>query len=642
MFTDFKDSSTNDFAITANGNAQLVKGVKKYGNAAGYFDGSGDYLIIENPSQNLINWFESDFTIETWVYLDSTPTDTVSQSSPMIGNGNPFSSEEYFSFGVTHSLSVKFKYWNGSEQGFATSPSIISIGQWYHIAFVKNGTNLKIYIDGVEMTSSELVGTPIVSDGVPFVIGGLCTGYFNGRIEDLRITKGIARYTANFTPPTQQLPDPSDPHGANVSLLLHMDGTNGSQSFVDSSNNNLTITVNGDAQISTAEKKFGNGSAYFRGNSAPGDALILNGSSKFAFGTDDFTIEFWAYVISYDGNIYESRGLDEEGDRATIYVNSNNFIFYDAGNRIVSDSKNTYQWYHVAVSRSSGVTRLFIDGVQEGANYSDSTDYGIGSNRPFIGGYNETASDGWFNGYIDDLRITKGVARYTANFIPQTAAFANPIPVIPLPIPSNGLMAWFKADVGVSESGGTITEWADQSGNDNNATAVGQPTLLNNELNGKPVIGFDGVNDCMTFSLNTPISLGSARTFIIVYKYNTMTGQTVVFDAENTKACIFQSNSDLYYNDSSQMGPLSGDFITNYFIETITVDTDGSATLRINGVDEITENMNNPELTNFIIAARNALSPTQHGDCNISEVIIYNRKLSTQEIETIELYANIP
>lgn len=210
--------------------------------------------------------------------------------------------------------------------------------------------------------------------------------------------------------------------------------------FVDFSTNNFQLTAYGNTAISTVEKKYGNGSGYFDGD---GDCISLNGDSAFAFGTGDFTVEFWAYVSDWGSrNIYESRGLGEESNRITIYTNNNTFIFYNAGNQITSNSKNSNQWYHVAVCRASGTTRMFIDGVQEGGDYTDSTNYGIGINRPLIGAYEEVRGDGYYQGYIDELRVTKGVARYTANFVPQTAPFANPVP----PSIPSGYLAFWKLD----------------------------------------------------------------------------------------------------------------------------------------------------------------------------------------------------
>jgi hypothetical protein len=101
-----------------------------------------------------------------------------------------------------------------------------------------------------------------------------------------------------------------------------------------------------------------------------------------------------------------------------VFVFLNNNIYRITGT--TSIAANT--WYHVAVSRYAGNTRLFVNGVQDGSTYSDSTNYLAVANRPVIGVGGGLAAF-FFNGYIDDLRITKGIARYTSNFTPPTTAF---------------------------------------------------------------------------------------------------------------------------------------------------------------------------------------------------------------------------
>jgi hypothetical protein len=100
---------------------------------------------------------------------------------------------------------VKFYYFNGAATGFSTATTL-GTGQWYHLAFVNNAGSLAIYINGVSSATSAISGTPQSSTTLPLTIGATNSVYFNGYIDDLRITKGYARYTANFTPPTAAFP----------------------------------------------------------------------------------------------------------------------------------------------------------------------------------------------------------------------------------------------------------------------------------------------------------------------------------------------------------------------------------------------------------------------------------------------------
>lgn len=217
---------------------------------------------------------------------------------------------------------------------------------------------------------------------------------------------------------------PMDPYGMNVSLLLHMDGTNGSTTFIDDSINNLTVTAYGDAQISATNKVFGTGSALFDGN---GDYLEITDIAPFEFGSEDFTIECWVYMVEGAGGTTIARwssGVEafffmvDTPQGVVVYLNNTN-IPEVTGGTITPD-----QWHHVCLVRNGNDLRSFIDGQQVGTtatftdpiNPSDATlriGWDSGANIPF-------------NGHIDELRISKGVARYTGNFTPPTAPFPNP------------------------------------------------------------------------------------------------------------------------------------------------------------------------------------------------------------------------
>ncbi len=225
----------------------------------------------------------------------------------------------------------------------------------------------------------------------------------------------------------------------NVSLLLHCDGSNGSTTFTDHSPSPKTVTPTGNAQISTAQSKWGGASALFDGN---GDWLNLDGSGDFAFGTGDFTIEFWLRRQTGTARyVYDSRPLSTNGIYPLLFIHSTGVIVYHVnstnqitGSTVISGSTT---WYHVALSRVSGVTRLFIDGNQEGSSYTDSNNYLVGANRPRLGNSgvgNPPGSSEGLNGSLDDIRVTKGVGRYAATFTPPTGAFPDIAAVIWIPV----------------------------------------------------------------------------------------------------------------------------------------------------------------------------------------------------------------
>jgi hypothetical protein len=161
-----------------------------------------------------------------------------------------------------------------------------------------------------------------------------------------------------------------------------------------------------------------------------GDYLAMGGgqAENFAFGTGDFTIEFWLYLNTTSGTpiIYDSRPPSTNGAQPTIYMNGAVITYFaNNANRITGATLTTSTWYHIALTRSGTDTKLFVDGTQAGSTYTDSTTYTNATNRPLIGVDSASGNTNYFNGFIDDLRITKGVARYTSAFTPPTAALPD-------------------------------------------------------------------------------------------------------------------------------------------------------------------------------------------------------------------------
>jgi hypothetical protein len=230
-------------------------------------------------------------------------------------------------------------------------------------------------------------------------------------------------------------PVPIDLNRSNVSLLLHGDGTNGSTTITDSSPTPKTVTAFGDAQISTAQSKFGGASIAFDGT---GDYATAALSSDFEFGTGNFTVETWIRFAAIGDRRIVGIGRGASGASPFLYTgwslrSGSNFLSwyrFDGNETNVSRtwSPSADQWYHVAVSRSGASLRLFVDGSQLGATQSSSISYNsVNAEVLEIARFRSgaPAADSFLNGYVDDLRITKGIARYTANFTPPTAPFPD-------------------------------------------------------------------------------------------------------------------------------------------------------------------------------------------------------------------------
>jgi hypothetical protein len=205
--------------------------------------------------------------------------------------------------------------------------------------------------------------------------------------------------------------------------------------LTDSSLNNLTVTAFGNASFSTSVKKFGSGAAYFDGN---GDYLqtSIPGWSP-GVGGEPFTVEFWVYRLTANAN-YQVFVAKHGGVDSWTSTNGLNFNIYATSTQLFCDFNSsgaqapivnpvsipTNQWTHLVLVYDGTTTSNFVNGVKQPNTNSNSyfslplaTTFEIGSQAN--GNYP-------FNGYIDELRITKGIARYTSNFTPPTAAFPNP------------------------------------------------------------------------------------------------------------------------------------------------------------------------------------------------------------------------
>ena len=220
-----------------------------------------------------------------------------------------------------------------------------------------------------------------------------------------------------------------DPYWDSVSLLLPMNGSNGSTTFTDSSSNALTVTANGNAQISTAQSKFGGASGLFDGT---GDFLTISNNGAFSFGVADFTIEMWIRASSLSNAPFLFSKVSESDPPNGWFLEISSTLLYfgystesSAFFATFDVTISTNQWTHIAVTRATSTLGAYVDGVGSTKTLSGAQSDRDNSNQVFIGRYRNANTAFDFDGYIDDLRITKGVARYTANFTPPTAAFPN-------------------------------------------------------------------------------------------------------------------------------------------------------------------------------------------------------------------------
>ena len=219
-----------------------------------------------------------------------------------------------------------------------------------------------------------------------------------------------------------------DQNISNVLFLMNADGPNASVILSDSSQYNNPITISGNAELRTDFKKFGSSSLYIFG----GAASISSLSSDWNYGTGDFTIECWIYPTAGAGasrNILSKfTTLSSNLDFLLEIDSANGNLKFSAGNNatisILSNATiplNT--WTNIAISRVSGVTRMFIDGVVQSSTHTGSVSINNSTTTLTIG--KSSINTNSFSGYIDEIRITRNAGRYSSSFTPYNGRFSN-------------------------------------------------------------------------------------------------------------------------------------------------------------------------------------------------------------------------
>ena len=412
------DSSTNNHVVTVRGDVRSgTSSPYRSGGYSTYFDGTGDWITSSSNSSILGS---GDFTLELWLYVSSID----GSYRCICSQGTAGSSFRMFTQGTT------IQVWIGASP-FINYDNSTKANTWYHIAYSHSSSGYSLYVDGSKVAFDP--SEPNFDRGITSInIGGGDNGSIYGYIQDFRITNGLARYTANFTSPTEAFE--SD---ANTELLI---SSSLPYPIKDSSSNSHDITVTGNPSImpfgpydyTEYNPNANGGSVYFPGGGA---ATFTPTDAGFGFGTGDYTVEGWFNFADH--------GATTGGDGSTILTTTNQlpgvsvhlwvrasllYLHIDGADRIVSSAVSTKEWHHIAIVRSSGNTKLYIDGTQEGSTYADSHDYG--TTAPFsIGSYHVNGQQGAASknmiGYVSDLKVIKGQAIYTSNFTSPTAPLSS-------------------------------------------------------------------------------------------------------------------------------------------------------------------------------------------------------------------------
>jgi len=409
-FSPFKNDDARDIA-TDGGSAN--------------FD-SNEYLTIADNANLDVS---GAMTAECWVYITDMPDENIGQTGQgyLINRWTASGNQRSWAFLYGNNGDVAFYSSSAGSTPYTISTATGALGRyrWTHVAASWDGTNQRLFIDGdLKVTTANASG-PFSTASSGFTVNAINTSLTgtnsNQYIADARYFNDAAIYTSSFTPPTAPLSATSGSDTAAV-LLNFQDSA-----IPDLSGLNNIDTV-GNAKVGASDPtKYGSNAMEFGGTT---DRLITIGPDLL-LGTGDFTIEFWVYFNSVsDGNIYtilDGRTTSDGTNVMWAQETSGSWtIFNGAGSGLASGwgsgTFTTGVWYHLAQTRESGVSRFFKDGTQTSGDLSDTSDYNSSTysigGRFAVGGYS-------LDGYIDDFRITKGIARYTSNFTAPDAALSK-------------------------------------------------------------------------------------------------------------------------------------------------------------------------------------------------------------------------
>ena len=417
----FKDSSSNTRAITRNGDAK-IQAFSPFPPTAAYsptlhggsatFDGVGDTLTSAVNSAAFA--LSGDYTVEFWAYSNSTGSSGAGCAYKLSGVTGT-----YYHL-IRHNGSIWECYYKNAVK-FANYSSEV-LNTWVHHCIIRSGSSTKWYVNGTQR-GSVTDSTSLAADRV--ILGEHATLMYDGSISNFRFVNGTAEYDISGS--TISIPTAPVTATANTKLLLNF--TNAG--IIDATTKN-NFLIEGQVSVSTTAPKFGTGSIYF-GSTAQNNKLFGSYRTETGnFGTQDFTIEYWFKSVAGRGTGDYLGWLTDTTNASGNWgiINNGTTLFWQsqyASANTTSVNSSAIQdnaWHHIAFVRYNGVLSIYFDGVSQ-VSIAHTLNYArpIATTRLVMGGASSSGVNyGTVNSYIDDLRITRGNARYTAAFTPPTNA----------------------------------------------------------------------------------------------------------------------------------------------------------------------------------------------------------------------------
>jgi hypothetical protein len=376
---------------------------------SGFFDGTGDNLAVVSPQFTLGT---DNLTAECWFY----PTAAGNSSTILackISSGAGF----YFVWAST-SNAFRILVHAGAAWNVDASSAALNLNTWNHLVMTRDGSTIRTFLNGVlatvttGITGSMGATAPIVRIGSDDAGSGVVNASY---ITGVRIVKGVVYPTSLTTTGTQVFTPPNQPAPVINNTLFLLNFTNGG--VIDSTGKNIIETVGNAGVVTTTIKKYGSGSMFFDGT-GDYDVIPLNKQMDFS-SSGSITIEFWMYgentsrAFVIGSNAFSSATSNYSAGIMFDWTPGVS-CFFGAGrstglNLGAGVTANT--WHHVAFcyNGATGTNYVFLNGNLITSSVSSSA---MTQTAALLLGVQGSDRILPYKGYIDDLRITSGLARY--------------------------------------------------------------------------------------------------------------------------------------------------------------------------------------------------------------------------------------
>ncbi len=410
--TTFTDESSSDHPVTAHGDAKVKDfnaNDNKIVNHSGFFNGTDGYLTI--PDSADFSFGTGNFTIEFFINFSS-----------VVGYQDIYIQNK--SGGIQLFLILgSIRYNNAYVAGILDTTTSFVTGRWYHVALVRDSGVAEWFVDGVSESTvasthnwTSTTVSEVSSSAQPF--SGYLAGY---------AVHKAAIYTENFITPKTIAEMTNDSNTVLFLDFTDLDQGDTPATITDTSASAHTVT-NVSSKVSGCSFHW-QGAIEFDGTE---DYLTIPDSGDFETGSEDFTVDLWINFFSFNtigiDTIYW-KGGDSNNGLQIDYNNSTNelrLIPYQSSSAVLtcveSWTPSINSWYHIAAVRNDTLLELFVDGISIGSGaISGAVDTTAGF-YSYIG-VRAYPTDREFNGFIAEPRISKGIARYTADFTPPSEPF---------------------------------------------------------------------------------------------------------------------------------------------------------------------------------------------------------------------------